>query len=150
LTALNHLNDENNLDRSGFTSFNSKLDEFLIHKQLVVKLFQPLQLVASIVNLVVNNIDNRLLILNDGLSTLEKKIEITAPHIIIMKKVARNLAIFAKNTKHQCIDLVEAKYKQYFTQISSKITIDFPMPVPSELGEMKEITTENCLKKKIG
>jgi hypothetical protein len=140
LVAFKNLNNEEAIAQSGFTKFYRKLDEFLIYKQLVVKLFQPLQSVESIANLVVSNIDNRLLILNDGLSTLEKKIETASPHILIIKKVTKNLSVFTEKIRCQCVDQVELAYVNYFTQVCKRLPTDFPMTVPTSLdNSQKEI-----------
>ncbi len=150
LVAFKNLNNEQSLAQSGFTKFNRKLDEFLIHKQLVVKLFQPLQSVESIANLVVSNIDNRLLVLNDGLSTLEKKIETASPHMLIMKKVTKNLSVFTQKIRCQCVDQVELAYVNYFTQVCKRLPTDFPMPVPTSLDNSQKETYRQLLITRLG
>jgi predicted GTPase len=147
-TALEKLKERNSLDGTGFIQFSTRLDRFLIHERLIAELLPSLQTATSVTNTVTKTVEERLIVLDETVKSLEEKIRKVNPHIKLMKKIAKGLRTQATNTKNSCIAQVGGDYQSYFSQILSKIENDFTMPPVAGLGENQKENYKKLLEKK--
>jgi predicted GTPase len=148
-TALEKLKGRNSLDGTGFIQFSTRLDQFLIHERLIAELLPSLQTATSVTNTVTKTVEERLLVLNETVKSLEEKIRKVNPHINVMKRIAKGLRTQAINNKNSCIAQVGGDYQSYFSQILSKIETDFIMPPVAGLGENQKENYKKLLEKKL-
>ncbi|MBW4478825.1 MAG: dynamin family protein [Tolypothrix brevis GSE-NOS-MK-07-07A] len=142
-TALSKLTKKEPLDGTGFIEFSNRLDEFLIHERLIAELFSSVQTATSVTNQVDKTVDERSLVLNETVKSLEEKIKKVNPHIDVMKRIVKGLETQTESQKKACIKEIEGEYQSYFAQILSKIENDFQMP---SVDGLKDNQKEEYLK----
>ena len=148
-TALENLNQGKSLDGTGLKEFQKRLDDFLIHERLMTELLQTVDIAKVAAIDVVSRIDERLLILEDDVKTLEEKIDKTKPCIALMKKSVQILEENITNKRDSCIEKVAGEYKGYFSQLVINFEKDFEMPSVSGLKDNQREEYTKCLENKL-
>ncbi|GJD22724.1 hypothetical protein RIVM261_076800 [Rivularia sp. IAM M-261] len=147
-TALKRLAEQKHLDGTGFIEFNRRLNKFLIHERLTAELLPSVQIATSVKHQVVKLIDERLLILNETVKSLEEKIKKVNPYIDVMERIVKSLKEGTQIQKNACIIEVLGKYESYFAQVLNKIDNDFVMPSVSGLKDNQKEDYKKILEKK--
>lgn len=147
-TALKKLAEQKDLYETGFIEFSRRLDEFLIHERLTAELFPSFQIATSVTHRVANLVDERLLILNETVKSLEEKIKKVNPYIDVMERIVKTLNDQTQIQKDACIREIGGAYQSYFAQILNKIDSDFQMPSISGLKDNQKEEYKKLLENK--
>ena len=148
-TALENLEQGKSLDGTGLKELQQRLNDFLIHERLITELLQTVDIAKIAATNVASKINERLLVLEDDVKTLEEKIEKTKPCIALMKKSVQILEENITNKRDYCIEKVAGEYKVYFSQLVINFDKDFEMPSVSGLKDNQREEYTKFLEKKL-
>ncbi|NEP10758.1 MAG: hypothetical protein F6K14_11185 [Symploca sp. SIO2C1] len=149
-TALDRLKQGKSFDGTGLIELQKRLSDFLINERLMTELLQTVNTAKLVEIEVVSKVDDRLLILEDDVKTLEEKINKTKPCIALMKKGVQILEENVTNKRDACIEKVAGEYHKYFSQLVINFERDFEMPPVSGLKtNQREQYTQDLEKKLI-
>lgn len=148
-TALENLRQGKSIQGTGLKEFQTRLYDFLINERLLAELSQAVK-VAEYVNVeIFSKVQDRLLVLEDSVENLEKKIEQTKPCIRMMQKIVQGLQKDVARDKSICINKIGEEYYKFFSELARNFEKEFEMPSVSGLRDNQREEYKNNLERKL-
>ncbi|KYC38361.1 hypothetical protein WA1_37800 [Scytonema hofmannii PCC 7110] len=148
-TALEKIKEGKSLEGTGIKEFQKRLSNFLIRERLMTELMQAVYIAELVTSKVESNVDDRLLVLENDVKTLEEKIEKTKPCFEFMKKIVQGLEKEVRREKDACIFEIGEKYNTYFSNLVLNFEREFEMPSVSGLRDNQREKYTEDLKSKL-